>query len=897
MRLLTGPAGSGKTQTILQELRTALRAEAGASVRLLVPTATLAQHAQNQLAREGFVFSHRVVQTLNGFIAEWAADEPEVSDAVFYLLVENAARRVNRAEFADVVEFPGFSSALARTIRELSAAGCDSERLAAHLPDAPLAAPFLAIYQELERELERRGQALRARRLELAARRIAEDGVGRVSTVWLDGFYALPEPELGVIAALAKHARVTVALSDYAAQGVDRDLERLGCVTERLAGRRIRPATIVVKAANIERETEAIARRILEHAAGGRAFREIGVILRSPENYLPILRSTFARFGIPARFYFPQKLAEHAVARFLRGTMEALLSGWDHEITLRALRLAPRLTDWNAVDRFDFAVREKIPNRGLKALQELAGEADGLQELLAGLANLEEWRTLELAPGDWAKRFEILRRLFRPARPNHAADHDLALIYRGQAEALNGFDEAVSAAAEALEAAAPVSLAVFWRSVESALRLKALRVRDGRRNTVQVLSAHEARQWTLQVVFICGLTERQFPQFHRPDAFLPETARQRLDLAGIRVRTAAGFEAEEMALFQAAVSRGTSQVVLSYPEFDERGERNLLSIFLADLHLPADSCRPARPRPVAPYLLPARAAIASAALLAYLKEHTAHLSPSALESYLQCAFQYFGTKTLRLKTAPKRPERRLHENYLLQGNIVHEALRAAYATPERMEEAFEHAFENERTKLNIPNGYHTERLRNRMREDLLAFVRDETWPRQLFSSRAEEPFEFELSQDLKIRGKIDRIDEAAGGNSYVIDYKYSAANRIKGRLDDPNLMQAPLYYMAARKQFGLNPDGMFYIGLKKTVEYVGWSYSGFMGSQPIPDDWLETARTRTLQLAAEIRAGRIEVAPFDRDNCRFCDCKDVCRVTTEQGAAIQVEGAAAAGTE
>lgn len=890
MRLLLGPAGSGKTETILNELRAALRAGEGKSVRLLVPTATLAQHTQNELAREGLIFSPGVVQTLNGFIAEWASDAPEVSEALFCLLVEKAVPRINREEFAGVMDFPGFSSSLARTIRELSAAGCGSERLArhlpSHLPEAPLASAFLAIYRDVEGELEARGLALRARRLETAARRISGGGISPVRTVWFDGFHALPEPELAVISAIVKHARVTVTLSEYAAQGVREDLERIGFTAERLPSRRTRPATILVKAPNIERETEEIARRILEQAASGRPFREMGIVVRSPENYVPILHSTLARLGIPARFYFPQRLDEHAAVRFMGGVVNALLSGWDHEATLAALRLAPRLADSSEMDRFDFDIREKIPNRGLAALRGIAGEAERIHRVLESFAELDDWRGLEVAPAEWRDRFQTLRRLFVLARPADPANHELALIYRAQAEALNGFDEAAAEAAEALTPAAAVPLAEFWGALQSALRLRPLRMRDGRRNTVRVVSANEARQWSLPVVFVCGLTERQFPQFHRPDAFLPEAARLRLNAAGIRVRTAAAFEAEERALFEAAISRGSSQAVLSYPEFDARGERNLRSVFLDDLAMPEEPSRAARPRPRW-HLAPAtRGPIAKPALLEYLRERSATLSPSGLESYLQCAFQYFGVRTLRLKAAPKRPERRLNENYLLQGNIVHETLKTAYHDPDRIEEAFEAEFGKALRELNIPNGYHTERLRNAMREDLRRFVADVKWPRAQFQSRSEEEFELPIGEGLGIKGKIDRIDAAAEGCSYVIDYKYSAAQRTKGRLDDPNLMQAPLYYLAAIENFGLKPDGMFYIGLKKSVEYVGWSFSGFLDSQPIPPDWLEKARARTMEAAAEIRAGRIAVEPFDRDNCRFCDCKDVCRVTAARGLAI-----------
>ena len=900
MLLLTGPPGSGKTLRILTALRQALQTREAVGLRLLVPTATLAQHAQNELARQGFVFSGRVIQTLNAFIDDRCGDILQTPKPAFTLIVERAVRSLGRAEFANVLDFPGFVASLSNTIDEFSAAGCDSARLASHVPRGPHAAPlaeaFLAVYREVERELARRNLALRASRIEAAAQRIASGGAGTLRTVWLDGFHALPEPELHLISTLAKHADATIALSDFAAEGTLESLKKIGFTEERLPSRRARPATILVKAPNLEREAEEIARRILAQAADGRPFREMAVIVRAREPYLPILRSTFARFAIPARFYFPDDLEEHAAVRFLSGAIDAMLSNWDHARTLAALRLAPRFADSNAMDRFDFDVRERIPNGGLQSLEALAGDNEQLRALIASFAKLEDWRNLALPPRDWAARFQSLRNLFKPPRPAEPADYDLTLLYRSQSAALDAFDAAVDEASRDLSPAGiaqPVSLADFWTTAKSILRLTPLRVRDGRRNAVQVLSAHEARQWSLPVVFVCGLVERQFPQFHKPDPFFPEAARVRLNAEGIRVRTASGFEREEEALFHAAVSRGSSLAVLSYPEYDARGERNLPSIFLDGLNPVPEPSIAARPRPKVEFAPPRRGPISSPALLDYLRQKTATFSPSGLESYLQCAFQYFGTKTLRLTTAPKRPERRLNENYLLQGNIVHDVLKLAYADPPQVEEVFERAFEEARAELRIPDGYHTERLRNAMLEDLLQFMRNEQWPRAEFVSQSEEKFEFELDPALRIKGRIDRLDRSATGRAYVIDYKYSAAQRTKGRLKDVNLLQAPLYYLAARQHFGVEPDGVFYIGLKKDVEYVGWTHSGFLESELIPDAWLENARARTLQSATEIRAGRIEVLPANSDSCRFCDCRDVCRVVIGRGARIAAGGATA----
>jgi ATP-dependent helicase/DNAse subunit B len=871
MLLVTGPAGSGKTAFVVDRFREALRAGNDA-IRLLAPTATMAQHLQNRLAREGFVFRRRLIQTLSGFVEDWAGDVPQAPDTVLYLIVEEAARRVNRPEFAGVVHMPGFCASLTHTIEDFSSAGCDSARLASSVPESPLGAAFLAVYKEVDRELERRGLAMRAKRLERAAERIESQGLGGIRTIWLDGFHALPDPELRVIGALSHHADLTLTLGDGDATETARArLHAMGFREERAGRPRATPAMALVRAPGIEREAEEIARRILEQAAAGRPLREMGIVVRAAGTYVPVLRSTLERFGIPARFYFDSEMERHAVVRFLGGAVDAMLGGWDHAQTLQVVRLAPRFADSNTMDRFDFAVREQIPNGGLGALKALLvgiPGAERLMRLIDDLGAIEEWRSFELAPKDWAAQCRMLRNLFQP----DARSLGVSLPVPEMAAVLNLFDAALDEAAQALELRA-MGIEDFWRAVKSVLRLKPLRLADGRRNVVQVLSAEEARQWALPVVFVCGMVEKQFPRFHTQDPFFPDAARCRLNAAGIRVRTAAEFEREERALFDSAVSRATMLTTLSYPEFDARGERNLPSLYLEGLALAAEESRAVRPQPRYPPALRGPAEIRVPGLLEFLHGKTTKLSPTDLESFLQCPFQYFGRRTLRLKAAPSRPQDRL--DFLVQGNIVHEVLAAWWVDQGDVAPLFESVFERHVEDERIPIGYHTERLHNAMLDDLRGFAADGQWPRGDFQSRMEERFVFSLDESIAISGKIDRLDTAPDGRAYVIDYKYSNAQNTKDKLKDENLLQAPLYLMAAEEFFGVKAAGMFYVGLKGGVAYAGW--------KEIPEGWLEQKKERTLQVVAAIRAGRVDVAPANPDKCIYCEFRDVCRV--EAGAA------------
>ena len=152
-----------------------------------------------------------------------------------------------------------------------------------------------------------------------------------------------------------------------------------------------------------------------------------------------------------------------------------------------------------------------------------------------------------------------------------------------------------------------------------------------------------------------------------------------------------------------------------------------------------------------------------------------------------------------------------------------------------------------------------------------------------FRSIMEEKFEFALDGALQIAGKIDRLDISAGGAAYVVDYKYSNAQNTKNRREDENLLQAPIYLMAVEKSFGLKAAGMYYIGLKGRIEPAGWEAS------ELDPDWLEQSRARTVAIVEQIREGRFDVKPSDRDKCRFCDCADVCRIEIAEPEALVEE--------
>ncbi|MBI4874951.1 MAG: PD-(D/E)XK nuclease family protein [Acidobacteria bacterium] len=904
-RLICGPPGSGKTRAVLEEVRRRL-ARGARDFRLLAPTATMAEHLGHGLARDGFVYPPELVSTLTRYLAEFSCGLTQAPAAALRRCIEAELARAAPAAFSKVAAFPGFTNALARLMEDFSSAGCGAERLARLMRPAGLADPipagFCDVFRAVEKHLRDCGWVLRGELLALQAERIRAEGVAGVADFYFDGFLSMPAPELEVVAALAAHAGVTVTLPEWDGAAQARQaLAGMGFAEQAFGERRrARPREVLAAARSLAEETREVARRILEEHAAGRPWREMGVLLRSAGAYEAALRLSFERFGIPARFYFAQPAAEQETIRYLTAVVEALLSGWEHEMLLAPL--ASPLSGVGASeegDRLEFALREKLPGRGLDALMELAG-GPRARRFLDRLARLDAWRTQRAAPAEWAARAAGLRLLVELPPPVEPFTHAETLVWRAAGAALDLFDAALLEAAGLMDPAPPAPFAGFWESVRAVLRLAEVRVRDARRDVVHVLDVYEARQWELPVVFVCGLLEKEFPRYHGEDPVFDDAARRRLAGLGVCVRTAGERQREERFLFEIAVSRATGLSVLSYPRFNAKGDENLRSFFLDEfLARPGvleEPARPARPAPRLAARVVAPAPLAGEELRAFVAGKHQRLAPTSIEAFLQCPFQFFARKTLELEARPERPEEWL--NLLLQGQMLHDVLAELALQPQPPLPLLNRIFERTCARERLPEGYRREAVRLELERNLSLFVgRSEPsgWP-----SLVEQPFEMELDGTL-IRGRIDRIDAEPGtGRAVVIDYKYASRETVHKNVkahQEGRLVQGGLYMLALERSFGYEAAGMAYCGLRGEVSWEGWHaavpWLPATVTNCAPDvlrQEIDRAVANSRASIERIRAGEIAAAPADPDKCRYCEFADICRVESAPARRVATEG-------
>ena len=843
----------------------------------------MAEHVRHELARSGFPVRPARVGTLAHFLDGWGLP-PTPPESLLHILIADALVRLRPARYAAVLDSRGLHAELVTLMQDVSGMRDRGE--------AEFGQDLASVFEDVEARLNAQGFALRNRRLHGAAEKLRSGQAEAPPLTIFDGFFTLSAVECELIEALAERGSVTVTLPE---EGRSRDrLIGKGFQETRLTELWRGPERIVFSTATPEREAEEIARRILDLAALGRSFREMGVVLRSREPYGALIETALARFGIPARSYFLDPLASHPAVSFMAGVVRAMLGGWDYVALGELLRQPVSGVGATAEgDRFDFDLREKMPGRGLPD--------EVRPDLLGRFQKIAVWRRERLQPAQWAERLTALGELVvqppvpkmagrRPAplavddlepsgaglRPaSDSSDRDQVAAWRSTAAAGARFDEVVAAAAEFAGSDA-VLLEDFWRRVETALAVETLQVDDRRRDVVHIMDVYEARQWELPVVFVCGLLERVFPKYHGENPVLGDAARRRLGLP-----TSEDAQAEEKFLFDLAATRATEQVVLSYPRFDEKGEETLPSFFLKGEKGGAVATR-VRPKPKREVQSPPPGPIEDAVLLRDIAKQRRTLSATGIESFLQCPFQFFARHTLRLRERPKAPRDRL--DVLLQGSIIHRALAELIQTPLLGAALLDQVFEEECARKRVPRTYRTEAVRLELLRHFEMFLEDHQvelgWKVQ-----TEQEFKLPLTPELTIRGRIDRLETGPGGEALVIDYKYSGQVADKVEQNEAGeLVQGGLYLLAAERVFRLEPTGMLYCGVKKKVAWEGWHAIpalrevGEFSKPTRMRELAENAARSARETHAAILGGDVAVHPANRKKCDWCDYRDICRV-------------------
>ena len=819
------------------------------STRLLVPSATMAEHIRNQLAREGFLLRKSTVTTLSRFVDEFKLAAPAPDAARLESIIASILAADCPADYHAVASQPGFIRHLAGSFEALSLAGVQPHQLEGALRD---------VYARTLAALTAAKLALRGQRLLAVAAALPATGLKGVSSLLLDGFFGFATTEIVLIHALGQLVPVQLALPDGP------ELTRFEAQIERLPEQLRKPQRHTLAASDRTQEALLIAHRILALAEQGVALRRIGVLLRNPAAYAPLIETTFARLGIPSRSYLGLPLASHPVTVFHRDFLAAADSGWDNALLLTAMGWGfLGLMGTAAGDELEHKIKAALPATGLGWFPQLLP--------------FEHWPGLRLAPLEAATQLKRVATLI-DAPIKLKEDLDTAWQWHQRVAAITSLHKLFDETAQTMDAATPILLSELWRAVEANFAGQTLHERDTRRNVVHLMDLFESRQWELDYVFAPGMAEGEFPQRFSPDPLLTETLKKSFGMKTLEDR-----QAEEHFLFEMLLTRASKELTLTYPRINGKGDPVLPSPLLA--------ASAARFAPACIVVTPTPLFTESNGQLQRNYRPARPWSASEFESYLACPWKHFAARGLTLQGLPVSPSERL--NPILLGNVAHEAIRIWTQDPSRdIEQIGDRELELACRQQRVSPGYHYERERINLLRNLRLYARNAPPVPAGWQAFLEQPFSFELEDGPAVRGKIDRYDLSPSGEVHAYDYKYSKALG----LDEKYPIQSALYAIAlARDPLVQRVSRFSFVALRE-------------GSQPSVVEGealknsIKMAQVEIQRIVGDVRAGLAPVRPKIPENCEYCDYHDACRIRTRiaeevEAPAFLSEAAAAEGQD
>jgi ATP-dependent helicase/DNAse subunit B len=683
------------------------------------------------------------------------------------------------------------------------------------------------------------------------------------------------------------------------------------------ASERIDPGDAVrlLEAGGERAEVELVAAEVLALLRAGVAAEEIAVVYRSLEASAALIERVFDAFGIPVSIEREIPFAHTPLGRGVLAMARCSLLAEDQA---GAAELLAYLRTPGVLARLELADRL---------------EATVLQEGLRTAAQARERSSLRFG------ELDALRDARDPAREiERQARRLLGLAHRGEAVLLDR-DEQLDASALAVLARSLAELGELGERLsgrELVQALEELTVRSGGRGgagRVLVAQPLQIRARRFRAVFVCGLQEGAFPAPGAPEPFLSDERRRELNVAsGLRLRPREDSLPRERYLFYSCVSRATERLVLSWRSSDEEGNVELASPFIADVaelfspdwfarrrrrlladvvFAPSDAptererarAEAVASEPSSPVPATAPQSLSQTALGRI--RHSEILSAGALESYADCPVKWLVERELQPELLGPEPDP------LVRGSFIHDLLErllerlGGAVTPQSLPEAeriLAELLQSEESPLapGRPASVRAAALRS-VAADMRRYLVHEAasaggWsPEALelkFGFEEEESLPaLELSEGVRLRGMIDRLDVDGRGGAIVRDYK-SGGTRSEycgARWSDDRQLQVALYMIAVRELLGLAPVAGFYQplggddlrarGVFLEGAPVGAGVVANDGrSRDELDEALEDARSRAAALAARLRSGELTPCPetCSRDGCSY---PGICRTS------------------
>ncbi len=549
----------------------------------------------------------------------------------------------------------------------------------------------------------------------------------------------------------------------------------------------------------VENEADVVAKEIRELTKEDFEYKDIAILVRANNHSESFMRA-LSRQGIPYQFLGPGRLFKQPEIVDLISYLKVL---YDFEDSVALYRLLSRgdltisvrdlIRLGNYARRFNlslFEACEKI-NHPSTTRPTIFVSRDTKKKIkkIIGIIN----RHLKLRKRETAGQLlyyfleetGLLRKLLNPDTPeaekrvlNISKFFDKLKTYE-----INHQDATVSAVVDWIDLSSelgesPLAADIDWSEI----------------NAVNILTIHSAKGLEFPIVFLVNLVSQRFPTIKRREQIpIPEVFIKEL------LPTGDYHLQEERRLFYVGMTRAKDKLFLTAADYYGQGKRGKrLSPFIFEA-LGDDAVASEKPSLITEQLsfLDYSPVIDRLPTIDYQPAiRIDYLSYSQIETFRICPLHYKLKYILKIPTPASA--------VLNFGTSVHLALKDFYLNIKSGKKPSRKLILNCLKKNWVVGGYvnrsHEERMFVRGKNYLLGFLEKEFNPKKI-PIALEQPFVVPLDPPadrqrfLKIGGKIDRVDELAGGKIEIIDYKTGANVPTQKQVDHD--LQLAFYALAA----------------------------------------------------------------------------------------------------